>query len=148
MICDQIRACREGRHAGLIAELDSGFAVLGEHQLFRGYSVLLCKERATELHELSESVRMLYLSEMSQLAEAVARVVKPHKLNYECLGNVAHHLHFHVFPRQLSDPDPKAPVWGQIPSGDALAEWRLNAQRDGGLAREIAAALAMIRAGR
>lgn len=148
MICEQIRACREERHVGLIAELDSGFAVLGEHQLFRGYSVLLCKEPATELHELSASMRETYLREMSQLAEAVARVVRPHKLNYECLGNVVHHLHFHVFPRQLSDPDPKSPVWGQIPSGDALAHWKVNRERDGVLACEIAGALREVRAGK
>lgn len=145
MICEQIRACREGRHAGFIAELQSGFAVLGEQQFYRGYSVLLCKEPATELHELSPGMREVYLREMSQLAEAVAMVVRPHKLNYECLGNVAHHLHFHVFPRQLSDPDPKAPVWGQIPSGENAARWKLDRERDAALARDLGIALATIR---
>lgn len=146
-ICDQIRACRDGTHAGFIAELESGFAVLGEHQFFRGYSVLLSKEPATELHELSGAMRETYLREMSQLAMAVSTVVRPHKLNYECLGNVAHHLHFHVFPRQLSDPDPTAPVWGQIPKGADLAAWRLNRQRDAALAGQIREALLHVRMG-
>lgn len=145
MICEQIRACREGRHPGFIAELDSGFAVLGEHQLFGGYSVLLCKEPATELHELPVDTRELYLREMTQLAQAVAVAVNPFKLNYECLGNVAHHLHFHIFPRNLSDPEPKAPVWGQIPSGAEWEKWKLDPARDGPVAQRIANALICIR---
>lgn len=145
VICRQIQACRDGAHPGLIMEMESGFAVLGEHQLFRGYSVLLCKEPATELHELTATMRTMYLREMSELAEAVARVVRPHKLNYECLGNVAHHLHFHVFPRQLADPDPQAPVWGQIPTGDLFMKWKLDPGRDRPLAEEIRRALDAIR---
>jgi diadenosine tetraphosphate (Ap4A) HIT family hydrolase len=147
VICEQIRACRDGTHAGFIAELESGFAVLGEHQFFRGYSVLLSKEPAIELHELSPAMCEVYLREMSQLARAVAQVVRPHKLNYECLGNVVHHLHFHVFPRQLTDPDPTAPVWGQIPKGADLAAWKLNRERDAALAGEIREALQKAREG-
>jgi diadenosine tetraphosphate (Ap4A) HIT family hydrolase len=113
-ICKRIAECREGRHPGLIAELDTGFAVLGDSQHFLGYAILLCKTPATELDELDDATRARYLEEMAQLAAAVRRVVQPHKLNYECLGNHVHHLHFHIFPRQLADADPKAPVWGQM----------------------------------
>ena len=51
-ICTQIEQCRAGSHPGLIAELDTGFAVLGPSQYWRGYSLLLCKTPATELYEL------------------------------------------------------------------------------------------------
>ena len=40
-ICRKIGEAREGRHAGLIAELDTGYAVLGDSQFFEGYSLLL-----------------------------------------------------------------------------------------------------------
>lgn len=113
-ICKKIGDCREGRHPGFIAELDTGYALLGDSQQFRGYSLLLCKTPATELSELPANVRARFLEEMSQLAMAVGAVVKPHKINYESLGNMVHHLHWHVFPRQLTDADPKAPVWGQM----------------------------------
>lgn len=113
-ICDRLALCRAGQHPGFIAELDTAVAVLGDSQQFRGYSLLLCKTPATELHELPKAVRLRFLEEMSQLAEAVARAVKPFKLNYECLGNMVHHLHFHIFPRHPGEAQPTMPVWGQM----------------------------------
>lgn len=147
-ICRRIAECREGRHPGLIAELDTGYAVLGDSQQFRGYSLLLCKTPATELDELPAATRVRFLEEMAQLAEAVRRVVAPHKLNYEALGNLVHHLHWHVFPRQLTDGDPKAPVWGQMhAAGSAAAEQaKFNPQRDRELVLALRAALIEIRA--
>lgn len=144
-LCGRITECREGRHAGLIAELDTGFAVLGDTQFFAGYSVLLCKHPVTELHELEPGVRMRFLEEMCQLAAAVATVVQPHKLNYECLGNQVHHLHFHVFPRRLTDPDPRAPVWGQMPQGVAADPHRLDPSRHGELRERLARELQRLR---
>lgn len=146
-ICRRINECWTGRHAGLIAELDTGFAVLGDSQQFRGYSLLLCKRPATELAELAPDTCVRYLREMGQLAEAVQRVVRPHKLNYECLGNQVHHLHFHIFPRQLSDPQPTMPVWGQMhPPGSEEAERaRFDPGRDRELLAGIRDALAAIR---
>jgi diadenosine tetraphosphate (Ap4A) HIT family hydrolase len=110
--------------------------------------VLLCKLPATELHELPRGVRLRYLEEMSQLAEAVARATGAHKLNYECLGNMVHHLHFHVFPRQASESQPKLPVWVQMHpagSGEAIAS-ALDARRDGQLIASIRDALRSVRA--
>lgn len=148
-ICRRIGEAREGvggRHAGLIAELDTGYAVLGDSQFFRGYALLLCKTPATELHELPKATRLRYLEEMSQLAEAVARATGCDKLNYECLGNQVHHLHFHVFPRRGTDPDPKAPVWGQMPSGVEAEKCRFDPSRDGPLLESIRKELSQIRA--
>jgi len=144
-ICRRIDDARKGRHPGLIAELDTGFAVLGDSQFFRGYSVLLSKAPATELHELPPATRTRYLEETAQLAEAVARATHCHKLNYECLGNQVHHLHFHVFPRRLTDPDPKAPVWGQMPTGDAARQCSLDPARDGDLLHTIRRELFAVR---
>jgi diadenosine tetraphosphate (Ap4A) HIT family hydrolase len=147
-ICTRVAQCRDGSHLGLIAELDTGYAVLGDSQFFRGYSVLLCKEPATELDELPHAFRVRYLEEMSQLASAVRKVTKAHKINYECLGNMVPHLHFHVFPRQLTDPAPLAPVWGQMPSGDDAAKYKLDASRDASLKSDIRRAIEEIRTAR
>jgi len=136
-ICRRISDAQAGRHPGLIAELDTGYAVLGDSQFFRGYSVLLCKTPATELHELPRAARLRYLEEMSQLAQAVGLVTGCHKLNYECLGNQVHHLHFHVFPRRETDPDPKMPVWGQMPQGHAAESYKLDPARDGAMIRDL-----------
>ncbi len=126
-LCAKLRTCRDGTHPGLIAELDTGFAVLGDSQFFLGYSLHIAKDPVTELHELPRVRRVRLLEEVAQLAEAVAIVTKPHKLNYEALGNMVHHMHWHIFPRRLTDPDPKAPVWGQMPQGDMANRHLFNA---------------------
>jgi diadenosine tetraphosphate (Ap4A) HIT family hydrolase len=147
-ICTKLDQCRAGTHPGLIAELDTGFAVMGDSQFFRGYSLLLCKTPATELDELPVQTRLRYLEEVSQLAHAVRLSVDPHKLNYEALGNIVHHLHFHVFPRRLSDPDPKAPVWGQMPGPDQAAKHAFDPVRDAELKHSIRDHLLHLRASR
>lgn len=129
-ICARITQCENGTHPGLILETQTGWAVLGDSQFFRGYSLLLCKHPATELDELPPDVRSKYLQEMSLLAEAVRRVVKPHKLNYECLGNLVHHLHWHIFPRQASEAEPQKPVWVCMLDEAEASPYLLNAQRD------------------
>ena len=48
---------------------------------------------------------------MATLAEGIEACFRPHKLNYELLGNQVPHLHWHLFPRHANDPEPLAPVW-------------------------------------
>ena len=95
----------------LIAELDTGYAVLADNQHYLGYTLFLAKQCAPELHELEPDIRTRFLSEMADVAEAVFRAVEPRKLNYELLGNSVAHLHWHIFPRYASDPNPRWPVW-------------------------------------
>ena len=45
------------------------------------------------------------------VGRAIALATSPLKLNYECLGNLEPHVHWHVFPRFESDPMRAAPVW-------------------------------------
>jgi diadenosine tetraphosphate (Ap4A) HIT family hydrolase len=144
-LCQRLKLCREGAYPGLIAELDTGFAVMGESQFFPGYSVLIAKDLVTELHELSRSRRLRLLEEVAQLAEAVAIATQPHKLNYESLGNIVHHMHWHIFPRRLSDPDPKAPVWGQTPQGTTAEAYKFSLKTHGPLQNQIRTILARIR---
>jgi diadenosine tetraphosphate (Ap4A) HIT family hydrolase len=85
-------------------------AVWGKWQYYAGYCVLVSREHATELSHLGPH-RAAYLDEMARLAAAVEAVFRPHKLNYELLGNQVAHLHWHIFPRYLTDPDRRRPVW-------------------------------------
>jgi diadenosine tetraphosphate (Ap4A) HIT family hydrolase len=146
-VCRRLEECRSGTHSGLIAELETGYAVMGDSQYFRGYCLLLCKTAATELDELPYEVRGMYLEEMADLAEAVRAALRPHKLNYECLGNQVHHLHWHIFPRYLSEPAPDKPVWLCMPSGDA-ARWAFEPARDGEMLKSIRSELARVRSRR
>ena len=71
----------------------------------------MSKYHASELHELPQNIRYLFLQEMSLVAEAVYNCFKPDKLNYELLGNSDQHLHWHLFPRYTDDPAANGPVW-------------------------------------
>ena len=94
-----------------IMELETGYVTLGWHQRFRGYTVFICKQHATELHELQRDFKVKFLEEMSIVAEAVFNTVKPDKMNYELLGNGITHLHWHLYPRVAGDTPKKGPVW-------------------------------------
>jgi len=48
---------------------------------------------------------------MILVAESVFRGFHPRKLNYECLGNIEPHMHWHIFPRYTNDPSPGTSSW-------------------------------------
>ncbi|MBX9626758.1 MAG: HIT family protein [Gemmataceae bacterium] len=103
----------------VVWEFPHSVAVLGPWQFYTGYCVLVCREHATELHHLDGSTRVAYLKEMATLAEAIGGCFRPHKLNYELLGNQVPHLHWHLFPRSIDDPDRLRPVWFALEKADA-----------------------------
>jgi diadenosine tetraphosphate (Ap4A) HIT family hydrolase len=113
-ICARHQAVQENRHPHFIAELESGVVCLGDHQLYPGYCLFLCKDHVRELPQLPDDRCRLFLWEMSRLAQSILFVCRPRKLNYEMLGNQDAHLHWHLFPRYPDDPSPLRPVWADI----------------------------------
>lgn len=111
LICKRIQDIKENRNPYFISELPTGYVVLGDHQFQRGYTLFLCKQHVTELHKLTPRFKNRFLLDMSKVAEAVYKVFKPIKLNYELLGNSHSHMHWHLFPRYNSDLIPNEPVW-------------------------------------
>jgi len=109
-VCGRIKQIQDGTNPYFVAELPSGYAVLGDFQFYHGYTIFLSKVHATELHELGSAKRRQFLEDMAIVAEAVYKTFKPEKLNYELLGNLDSHMHWHLFPRYADDPDPKNPV--------------------------------------
>lgn len=86
-------------------------AFLGTWQFYHGYCVLASRQHVRELSELADDVRRAYLEEMCLLAKAIESAFRPHKLNYELLGNQVPHPHWHLFPRYADDADRLSPVW-------------------------------------
>ena len=78
----------------------------------------MSRDHATELSELGPD-RAAFLDEMATLAQAIEACFRPHKLNYELLGNQVPHLHWHLFPRSADDPDRLRPVWFALEMADA-----------------------------
>lgn len=132
-ICHQIAQIKRGEHPRFVTELPSGYVVMGESQFFRGYCLLLCKETAPDLEDLTPEFLSRFLADMARVSAAVVRVVAPHKMNIESLGNVVPHLHWHFFPRQGSETNPTQPVWLTMPQGDAATPYAFDAARDADL---------------
>jgi diadenosine tetraphosphate (Ap4A) HIT family hydrolase len=110
-ICSIIEQICEGKFPDVIAELPRSWLILGDAQFYRGYCILLCKRHIVEMHAMARSEAHELLDEMLAVGRTLAEVVKPLKLNYECLGNQEPHVHWHIFPRYVDDPMRLGPVW-------------------------------------
>jgi diadenosine tetraphosphate (Ap4A) HIT family hydrolase len=110
-ICALIERCRAGGFADFVAELAHSFVILGDAQFYRGYCVLLAKRHASELHLMPPQDAAALFDETVAVGRAIALATRPLKLNYECLGNLEPHVHWHVFPRFATDAMRAAPVW-------------------------------------
>jgi diadenosine tetraphosphate (Ap4A) HIT family hydrolase len=109
------------RNADFIAELPRSWLILGDAQFYRGYCVLLAKRHVSEIHLMPRGEAHELLDEMLAVGKAITAVVHPLKLNYECLGNLEPHVHWHVFPRFPYDPMRLDPVWLRPESERKLA---------------------------
>jgi len=110
-ICATIERVAARRFDDFIAELPRSWLILGDAQFYRGYCVLFAKRHASEMHLLPRSEAHELLDELLAVGKALSAAVHPLKLNYECLGNLEPHVHWHVFPRYAEDPMRLAPIW-------------------------------------
>jgi len=96
-----------------VAELDRTCVLLNRDQFFPGYCFVVANEHVTELFHLDPAERAAIMEEVNAVAAAVASVFKPDKVNYELLGNMVPHMHWHVVPRFRSDPLWPRPIWAE-----------------------------------
>lgn len=102
-----------------IAELEHCFVMLNRDQFFPGYAFVFTKEHVTELFHLEQSVRMAVMEEVSAVAAALYSLFRPDKMNYELLGNMVPHMHWHLVPRFRSDRLWPRPIWAE-PHAEAI----------------------------
>lgn len=121
-----------------IADLQVSTAFLASNQICRGYTVLIYnKAHVTELFELEKEDRTAFLEDSVKVAKAIYDAYHPHKMNYELLGNLVPHLHWHIIPRQKKDPlELHWPIWGKD-----YTEVRLSDEKYGEIIKEIKAHL-------
>lgn len=128
-ICALIERAASGNFADFVAELPQSWVILGDAQFYRGYCVMLAKQHVTEFHLMTPGDARALFEEMTALGRAIANVVKPLKLNYECLGNLEPHVHWHIFPRQAGDARRREPVWLR-PESERKVSLEDNDRRD------------------
>lgn len=112
LICERIESSKKGTNPFFVKELKSGYVVIGDHQSYKGYTLLLSKVHIEELHKLDKNFRTQFMEDLALVGEAVFNAFGADKLNYELLGNTEKtHVHWHIFPRKNTDPGPKGAVW-------------------------------------
>ena len=111
-VCEIIEKIKNGSNPYFVKELKTGYVVLANLQRFEGYTIFICKEHVTELHQLESNYKKDFLNEMSLVAEAVYNAFNPDKLNYELLGvGKGEHMHWHIIPRREGDTPKHGPIW-------------------------------------
>lgn len=104
---DRVGSAEAGTNPMVIAQLESGYAVMGDTQFLPGYCVLLAVPRVGQLSDLTLPRRIIFLRDMALLGEAIERACTDQgllRVNYEILGNTDAFLHAHIFPRYAWEP--------------------------------------------
>lgn len=143
LVCERLALIRRGENPTFIAELPSGYAVMGDEQFLPGYCLLLSRTHVPELQLLPRDERDAFLRDLGALGEALWRALSPEQLNYAILGNTVPHLHAHVHPRFSSEPEAyrRGPINTYPAEFREAPEHRFDAARHGELQRRIRAVL-------
>ena len=126
----QVAAAREGRDPRVIARLYSGWAVFGERQFLRGYTLLLPDPVVPSLNALGSQERTVFLLDLARLGDAVLKTTGAARINYAILGNLEPALHAHVIPRHFDEPEVLRTAHPWAYDWDAAAAFDRNAYQE------------------
>ncbi|GAC1301998.1 MAG: hypothetical protein NVSMB10_02350 [Steroidobacteraceae bacterium] len=87
----------------MVAQLESGWVVMGERQVFPGYCLLLPDPVVPHLNALGSSDRAQFLSDMALAGDAILAATAAARINYAMFGNLEPALHAHLFPRRADE---------------------------------------------
>ncbi len=141
-----VRQCRAGLLQSCVAPVESGWVVMAERQVLRGYCLLLPDPVVAHLNVLHEPARAAFLRDMAALGDALIAATGAIRINFAMFGNLEPALHAHAFPRYADEPvqtrtaQPWALDWTAAPV--------YSAQEHGALKQSIAAALAPLHSNR
>jgi diadenosine tetraphosphate (Ap4A) HIT family hydrolase len=103
LISERVELWKQGKNPYFIHEFKHSIFVIGDHQFYKGYSLLLLKEYVRELHELDPETYIELSTELLIAGKAIHKTFNPWKMNYQCLGNKDQHVHWHIIPRYEDD---------------------------------------------
>ena len=76
-----------------------------------GYSTVMFRGRhVADPVDLTLEETAGFWADVRVAAKAIEAVFRPCHLNYQLLGDAVPHVHVHVLPRYLDDPDPERPL--------------------------------------
>ena len=138
LIHERVASARLGQNPSVIGRMASGWAVLGDAQFPRGYSLLLPDPVVSSINALEGAARAQFLADMVAIGDALLALTGAYRINYELQGNNDQALHAHIFARYLTEEDERrtGPVWRYPAAQRSAAPFDANAH--GALQRELA----------
>lgn len=118
-LCERSKLTSAGKYPYLIHEFKHSYLMLGEHQFFPGYCVLVSKTHFKEMTDMPTEMQTEMFQEMMKVSTVLQTHFQPAKMNMCSLGNVVPHVHWHFFPRYSDDPQFKDPPWLRMGQFDA-----------------------------
>lgn len=103
LICERVSAIKAGNNPYLIKEFKHSYFVVGDHQYFKGYSLLIMKDHHEDLTDVEDTIQHEYMAEVLKAAKFLKKTFNATRINYSCLGNFVPHVHYHLFPRYEED---------------------------------------------
>ena len=113
VIHQRVEAAGRGANPTVICRMASGWLVLGDRQVVRGYCVLLPDPVVSDLNALPDQSRTQFLADMTAAGDALLDITGAARINYEILGNLEPALHAHILPRYDDEPEHirAKPIW-------------------------------------
>lgn len=88
-----------------ICDLAVSTVFLFKEQTHKGRCVVAYKDHSIELHQLQGQDLLAYMEDVNAVARAIDKAFTPVKINYGAYSDKLPHLHMHLVPKYLDDPD-------------------------------------------
>ena len=111
VFCKKIPDLLRDKSAFLVKEFKHSVLILGDHQTFPGYCILVLKDHVKELIDLDATIQSAYNDELMVASHAIKKAFGAEKINVANYGNMTPHLHWHIFPRKQTDKNWPNPPW-------------------------------------
>ena len=82
-----------------ICELEVSSLILFKEQSKPGRVIVAYKDHVSEIVNISEEERNLFMADVTRAAKALHAAFKPNKVNYGAYGDTGCHLHMHLVPK-------------------------------------------------
>lgn len=82
-----------------ICELEVSSLILFKEQSKPGRCIVAYKDHVSEIVNISEEERNLFMADVTKAAKAIHAAFHPDKLNYGAYGDTGCHLHMHLVPK-------------------------------------------------
>ena len=92
-----------------ICDLEVSSLILFKEQSKPGRAIVAYKDHVSEIVNISDEERNLFMADVTRAAKALHAAFKPNKVNYGAYGDTGCHLHMHLVPKYEGGDE-----WGGI----------------------------------